>query len=195
MSGFFQKFTLYELVVMAVMAALDIATKQIVAPIAHIVCGPFAIPSGALAGGFYMMWIVIGYGIVRKPGAALIISTIQALLVFFTGVVGSHGIMSLFTYICPGMAVELVLIITRHRCCCAGCCALAGIAANMTGTACVNIVFFRAPGVYLILVRNEETLGYFTKGGTGPMRAVFCDDTYGNRSIKYLTKIDCRTGK
>ena len=40
MSGFFQKFTLYELVVMAVMAALDIATKQIVAPIAHIVCGP-----------------------------------------------------------------------------------------------------------------------------------------------------------
>ena len=104
MSGFFQKFTLYELVVMAVMAALDIATKQIVAPIAHIVCGPFAIPSGALAGGFYMMWIVIGYGIVRKPGAALIISTIQALLVFFTGVVGSHGIMSLFTYICPGMA-------------------------------------------------------------------------------------------
>ena len=163
MSGFFQKFTLYELGVMAVMAALDIATKQIVAPIAHIVCGPFAIPSGALAGGFYMMWIVIGYGIVRKPGAALIISTIQALLVFFTGVVGSHGIMSLFTYICPGMAVELVLIITRHRCCCA----LAGIAANMTGTACVNIVFFRAPGVYLILVLAMAALSGLAGGITG----------------------------
>lgn len=167
MSGFFQKFTLYELVIMAVMAALDIATKQIVAPLAHIVCGPFAIPSGALAGGFYMMWIIIGYGIVRKPGTALIISIIQALLVIFTGVVGSHGIMSLFTYICPGLAVELVLIITRHRCCCAGCCALAGIAANMTGTACVNIVFFRAPGVYLILVLAMAALSGLAGGITG----------------------------
>ena len=167
MSGFFQKFTLYELVIMAVMAALDIATTQIVAPLAHIVCGPFAIPSGALAGGFYMMWIIIGYGIVRKPGTALIISIIQALLVIFTGVVGSHGIMSLFTYICPGLAVELVLIITRHRCCCAGCCALAGIAANMTGTACVNIVFFRAPGVYLILVLAMAALSGLAGGITG----------------------------
>lgn len=167
MSSFFQKFTLYELVVMAVMAALDIATKQIVAPIAHIVCGPFAIPSGALAGGFYMMWIVIGYGIVRKPGTALVISIIQALLVIFTGVVGSHGIMSLFTYICPGLAVELVLIITRHRCCCAGCCALAGIAANMTGTACVNIVFFRAPGAYLALVLAMAALFGLAGGITG----------------------------
>ena len=167
MSRFFQKFTLYELVIMAVMAALDIATKQIVAPLAHIVCGPFAIPSGALAGGFYMMWIIIGYGIVRKPGTALIISIIQALLVIFTGVVGSHGIMSLFTYICPGLAVELVLIITRHRCCCAGCCALAGIAANMTGTACVNIVFFRAPGVYLILVLAMAALSGLAGGITG----------------------------
>ena len=167
MSRFFQKFTLYELVIMAVMAALDIATKQIVAPLAHIVCGPFAIPSGALAGGFYMMWIIIGYGIVRKPGTAIIISIIQALLVIFTGVVGSHGIMSLFTYICPGLAVELVLVIIRHRCCCAGCCALAGIAANMTGTACVNIVFFRAPGVYLILVLAMAALSGLAGGITG----------------------------
>ncbi len=30
MNRLFQKFTLYELVIMAVMAALDIATKQIV---------------------------------------------------------------------------------------------------------------------------------------------------------------------
>lgn len=52
-----------------------------------------------------------------------------------------------------------------------------------------------ASRVLVAYSRNEETLGYFTKGGTGPMRAVFCDDTYGNRSIKYLTKIDCRTGK
>lgn len=159
MSKFFERFTLYELVVMAVMAALGIAIKPIVVPLAHIVCGPLMIPSGALAGGLYMMWLVIGYGLVKKPGTALIISVIQALLVIFTGIVGSHGIMSLLTYILPGLAVEIVMIIARLT----GCktrtdsvgligCSIAGLFANMTGTATVNIVFFQAPGVYLILI-------------------------------------------
>ena len=98
------------------------------------------------------MWLVIGYGIVKKPGTSTIIATIQALLVLFTGVVGSHGVMSLLTYIAPGLAVDLVLLIIGHRACCRSCAAIAGAAANVTGTACVNVVFFQAPGVYLILI-------------------------------------------
>ena len=152
MGRFFEKFTLYELVVTAVMAALGIAIKPIVVPLAHIVCGPLMIPSGALAGGLYMMWLVIGYGIVRKPGTALIISVIQALLVIFTGIIGSHGIMSLLTYILPGLAVEFVMLVSRHRGGCVGCCAIAGLLSNAVGTATVNIIFFQAPGIYLVLI-------------------------------------------
>lgn len=164
MKKFFDRFRLFELVILAVMAAVGIAIKPILVPLAHIVCGPFMIPAGALAGGFYMMWIVIGYGLVQKRGSALIISVIQALLVIFTGVVGSHGIMSLFTYIIPGIAVEAILLLLRHKCCCIGCCILAGIAANVAGTACVNIVFFQAPGVYLILILSVAALSGMTGG-------------------------------
>lgn len=39
---------------------------------------------------------------------------------------------------------------------------------------------------------NGDTLGYYTKGGTGPLRCIFIKDTFGNRSIQYLTTIDCR---
>ncbi len=39
--------------------------------------------------------------------------------------------------------------------------------------------------------KDGETLGYFTKGGTGPLRCVMLEDSYGNRSIKYLTEINC----
>lgn len=152
MNKLFQKFSLYELVVMAVLAALGIAIKTVVKPLAQIICGPFMIPAGTLAGGLYMMWMIVGYGMIKKPGTALIISVIQALLVIFTGSIASHGMMSLITYVAPGLAIELIYLIIRHRGCCVGCCAIGGMVANVVGVACVNIIFFRAPDVYLILV-------------------------------------------
>lgn len=152
MSKILQKFTVYDLVMIAVMAALGIAIKPVVVPLAHIISGPLMIPSGAFAGGLYMMWLVVAYGIVGKPGTSTLVALIQALLVMFTGIVGSHGVMSLFTYIAPGLVMDLILLLIGHRVCCRGCAVIAGAAANMTGTACVNVVFFQAPGVYLILI-------------------------------------------
>jgi len=158
MSRLLKRFSVYDLVVMAVMASIGIAIKPVVVPLAHIVTAPLMIPSGAFVGGLYMMWLVIGYGIVKKPGTATIIALIQALLVLITGVVGSHGLMSLFTYTAPGLVMDAVLLLTGHRVCCRGCAVLAGAAANVTGTACVNIVFFHAPGIYLILILSAAAL-------------------------------------
>jgi len=152
MKRLLQKFTVYDLVVMAIMAALGIAIKPVVVPLAHLISGPLMIPSGAFAGGLYMMWIVIGYGIVKKPGTATIIALVQALLVMFTGVVGSHGIMSLLTYVAPGLAVDITFLLIGHRACCRYCDIIAGAVANVTGTACVNVIFFQAPGAYLVLI-------------------------------------------
>ena len=163
MSKILSKFRIYDLVTIAVMAALGIAIKPIVVPLAHIVAGPLMIPSGALAGGLYMMWLVIGYGIVGKPGTATLIALIQALFVILSGVVGSHGIMSLLTYLAPGIVMDLTLLIIRHRVCCRPCAIIAGAMANMTGTACVNLVFFQAPGIYLVLILAVALLS----GGIG----------------------------
>lgn len=40
--------------------------------------------------------------------------------------------------------------------------------------------------------KEGETLGYYTKGGTGPMRCIFSEDSFGMRCINYLVKINCR---
>ncbi|MGI6737139.1 MAG: ECF transporter S component [Anaerovoracaceae bacterium] len=152
MRRFFRRFTVYDLVIMAIMAAIGIAIKPVVVPLAHLITGPLMIPSGALAGGLYMMWLVIGYGIVRKPGTSTLIALVQAILVVITGVVGSHGVLSFFTYLMPGLVMDLLLLVTGHRVCCRGCAVMSGLAANVTGTVCVNVVFFQAPGVYLILI-------------------------------------------
>ncbi len=50
-----------------------------------------------------------------------------------------------------------------------------------------------ADTILIAYAQDGDTLGYYTQGDTGPMRAVFTEDTYGNRSVQYLTRIDVRT--
>ncbi|GAG99538.1 unnamed protein product, partial [marine sediment metagenome] len=52
---FLQRFSLFDLVIIAMVAALGIATKPVITPLVHIITGPLFIPGGAIAGGFYMM--------------------------------------------------------------------------------------------------------------------------------------------
>jgi ABC-type thiamin/hydroxymethylpyrimidine transport system permease subunit len=134
-----------------------------VVPLAHIITGPLYIPGGVIAGGFYMMWIVLGAGMVGRLGTATLISVVQAIMVISMGIFGTHGIMSLMTYVLPGLAVDLVLFVSRHRGCCLGCCFVSGIAANIAGTFLVNLVFFRLPLIPLILSLSSAALS----GGLG----------------------------
>lgn len=147
-----RRFSTYDLVLIAVMAALGVATKPIVVPLAHLITGPLFIPGGSLAGGLYMFWLVVGLGLVRKYGAATLIGLVQALMVIGTGVIGSHGLMSLVSYTLPGVAVDVGLfLIGRHKACCLVCCFIGGMLANLAGTLTVNLIFFQLPLIPLLL--------------------------------------------
>ena len=151
MNKLLQKFTVRELILIAAMAALGVAVKPIVVPLAHLVSTPLMIPGGAFAGGLYMMWLVVAFGLTGKRGSATLVGVIQAILVTVTGISGSHGIMSLVSYTLPGIAIDLGLLIMRHRACCLLCCVIAGLLANATGTAVVNLIFFSLPALPLAL--------------------------------------------
>lgn len=161
------RFSLFDLIIIAMMAALGIAIKPVVVPLAHIITGPLFIPSGAVAGGFYMMWLVLGFGLTGKRGTATLIALVQALLVTGTGLVGSHGAMSLFTYTVPGIMADLGLLLIGHRVCCSPCSFLAGMLANMGGTIMVNLVYFRLPWIPLVLALSAAALS----GGLGGILA------------------------
>ncbi|MEN6390019.1 MAG: ECF transporter S component [Syntrophomonas sp.] len=157
------KFTVFDLIIIAMMAALGIAIKPVVVPLAHIISGPLFIPSGAVAGGFYMLWLVLGAGLTGKRGTAALIAITQALVVTATGMVGSHGAMSLLTYSVPGIAADLGLLLIGHRACCSPCSFLAGMLANAGGTTMVNFVYFRLPLIPLVLTLSVAALS----GGLG----------------------------
>ena len=146
-----EKFTVRDLVLIAAMSALGIAIKPVVVPLAHVVSTPLMIPGGALAGGLYMMWIVVAFGLTGKHGTALLVGFVQAILVMITGVSGSHGAMSLISYTMPGLLVDVVFLILRRGIDSLPLAMLAGMLANLAGTICVNIIFFSLPLIPLLL--------------------------------------------
>jgi len=164
---FLDRFSVYDLIVIAMVSALGIAVKPIIVPLAHIISGPLFIPSGAVAGGFYMMWLVLGFGITGRRGTMTMIGFVQAILVMATGIAGSHGVISVLTYTMPGIVADLGLLLIGHRVCCLPCAFLAGMLCNLAGTATVNLVYFRLPAIPLLLSLSSAAL----TGGLGGLIA------------------------
>lgn len=146
-----RRFSIRDLILSASMAALGLAIKPVIVPIAHMISGPLMIPGGSLAGGLYMMWLVVAFGLTRKRGTATLTGLTQAIIVIIIGMNGSHGIMSLFSYTLPGVAIDLGLLLLRHRIDGPVTSFIAGLLANITGTICVNMIFFSLPLIPLLL--------------------------------------------
>ncbi len=148
-------------------AAMGIAIKTIIVPLAQIITGPLFIPGGVVAGGFYMAFLVLGESITQKWGSATVIALIQGAVVTITGALGSHGAASIFTYTAPGLAIDFVYLLIRHRADCAMCCFIGGVVANMAGSFSVNLAIFNLSFVPLMLSLAASALS----GGLGGLVA------------------------
>ena len=158
-----KRFRVYDLMVIALMAALGIATKPLIVPLTHMITGPLFIPGGAIAGGFYMFWLVLAAGLIGKRGTASLVGLTQALMVIITGAFGSHGLVSIVTYSLPGLVIDGLFLIFRRRWTTLYDFFIAGVLANLTGTYLSNLVFFRLPLVPLLM----SLAGAIFSGGLG----------------------------
>lgn len=167
MRGFLKRFSMFDLAVISLTAAMGIGIKPIIVPLVHIITGPLYIPGGAAAGGFYMLWIVLGLGMTGKIGTATLIGLIQGLMVMITGVYGTHGAVSLITYTLPGLLTDAgALILGRSFITPAGFFIL-GLLANISGTLLSSFIFFRLPLIPLLLSLSAAALS----GGLGGLIA------------------------
>jgi len=167
MNKFLNRFSMFELVVISLTAALGIAVKPIIVPLVHIITGPLYIPGGAAAGGFYMLWLVLGLGLTRKIGTGTLIGLVQALLVIITGAYGNHGAISIITYTVPGIMIDLGVKLLGKKFMTPTGFFILGLLANITGTMLSNLVFFRLPVIPLLLSLCAASLS----GGLGGLIA------------------------
>ena len=126
-----------DLVLMALFASLGLATKNILHPLIGPLMGAIYVPTGAATGGLYMMWPVMAFGFVRKPGAATMVSLTQAFISLILPY-GNFGLLSFVIYLGPGLAIDGFFLLLRHKACCLGCCMGASAVANVVGTVLVG---------------------------------------------------------
>jgi ABC-type thiamin/hydroxymethylpyrimidine transport system permease subunit len=137
-----------DIVLMALFASLGLATKNIIHPLIATITGPLYVPTGAVAGGVYMMWPVMAYGFIRKLGAATMVSLTQAFISLLLPF-GNFGLLSFVIYLAPGLAIDGFFLLSRHKACCAACCIGAAAAANVVGTVLVGALVLALPGIVL----------------------------------------------
>lgn len=145
-----KKYSTRDLIYIAVMSALGLAVKPIVTPLVHIVSAPLLIPGGSLAGGLYMLWMVLLLTLVKKSGAALLMGITQAFVMIGLGYFGSHGVVSLLSYTLPALAMEIIWLIWQNadrvelHC-------LLNACGNMSGALVVTLLVMRLPLLPAIL--------------------------------------------
>jgi ABC-type thiamin/hydroxymethylpyrimidine transport system permease subunit len=141
----------------AIFASLGLATKNVIHPIVAAVTGVLYIPTGAVSGGLYMMWPVMAYGFIRKPGAATTVSLIQAFISLILPY-GNFGIFSFIIYLLPGLAIDGVFLISRHKACCFACCVAASAVANVVGTVLVGALVLVLPWLVLAFLSTVAAI-------------------------------------
>ena len=167
MKRWLSKFTLFHLILIAVLAALGVGVKPVVSTLAHLVTGPLFIPGGAVAGVIYMLFLVLAVSLTGAKGAGTLCGLCQALLAMLLGMAGSLGVMSLVIYTPPGFAADLMFLLLARKKPNLPACVFAGLLANVVGTVSMNFVAFSLPLVPLLLSLSAAALS----GGLGGVAA------------------------
>ena len=135
----------------ALMAALGLGTKQLVRPLVSLITIPLLIPGGALAGGFYMLWLILTKRFVPKFGSGIFFGLVQALVVMIMPF-GSHGIFTFITYSLPGLAADIIEIIFRKMKSKWLTSMVEGAVSNLVGTIAVSSIIFELSVEVLLFV-------------------------------------------
>ncbi len=102
-----KKISTLDAVLVVLMAATGLAIKPVIGPLFKIIGSAFLLPTGSLAGIIYMLFPMLALLIVRQIGTATLTGLIQGIIVMMIGIYGSHGILSLMTYVVPGFFIDL----------------------------------------------------------------------------------------
>lgn len=150
MMAFFKKFTAQDLLYIALLSALGLVIKPIVTPLVHLISTPLMVPGGSLAGGFYMLWIVLAIVIIGKFGTGILVGLTQAIVIISLGYFGNHGVVSILSYTLPGVAADIVYLFYKradlvylHILLC--------VVANLAGTLVVTLLIMRLATIPLII--------------------------------------------
>ncbi len=145
-----KKFSTLDAVFIVLMAACGLVIKPIVGPLTKVIGSALFLSSGSIAGMIYFIFPQLSLLIVRQFGAALLTGLIQGIVIMITGIYGSHGILSVITYVVPCFFIEVTYwIISRFNK--EWLYFLPGAMGNLSGNYIIALLFLHLPTVPLVV--------------------------------------------
>lgn len=146
-----KKFTLRQLVFMAVCCDLGLFSKRLITPLTNILTDALHIPGG-IGTSFSLMFLVIAAAMLAVPGVASVMGAVQSGLALGLGMVGSMGALSPIGYILPGLVIDLVLFLGKKASVDRSVLLLtANMLGALTASLTANLIVFRLWGIVLLL--------------------------------------------
>ncbi|MBD3288268.1 hypothetical protein GF337_05650 [candidate division KSB1 bacterium] len=103
-----------DAVFVTLMAACGLAIKPVVGPLSKLISTMLLLPGGSFAGAVYMLFPMLALLVVREKGTASLVGLIQGVIVTVSGIYGSHGILSIITYLFPCLAIDASYILLQR---------------------------------------------------------------------------------
>ncbi|MDR0817135.1 MAG: ECF transporter S component [Clostridiales Family XIII bacterium] len=146
------KYVLFDYIIIALLAAAGVVVKPYISTAVHFISTPLMIPGGTLAGGLYMLWLVLAFAVTGKHGSPSLVGLVQAVTVMISGISAMPWIVTLISYTVSGVAADLVLLLSSfvfkvpfNKATAFFAC----MAANIAGTLVVSKAIFALPALYL----------------------------------------------
>lgn len=137
-----KNYTLRDLIHITLFAAIATVSKVPLRAASNFFASTFGLPGGIINGMYYMFWIIAAYALVGKKGTATLFCLVQALLSLY---LSSFPAIKVITFLPPGLAVDALYWILRHRACCKGCMIMGGAVANIAGALAMALLFLKVP--------------------------------------------------
>ena len=108
-----KKISTLDAVFIVLMAACGLVLKPIIGPLTKLIGSALFLSSGSFAGIIYMIFPMLALLVVRQFGSATLTGLIQGIIILVTGIYGSHGILSLVTYVVPCLFIDSAYFLVR----------------------------------------------------------------------------------
>jgi hypothetical protein len=145
-----KKISTLDAVFIVLMSACGLALKPIIGPLTKVIGSVLFLSSGAISGMIYFIFPLLALLIVKQFGAAMLTGLTQGIIIMITGIFGSHGILSIVTYVIPCFFIDISFFLIKkfNK---EWLIFLPGAMGNLSGNYIIAILFLHLPTIPLII--------------------------------------------
>jgi len=158
-----KKISTLDAVFIVLMASCGLVLKPIIGPLTKLIGSALFLSSGSFAGMIYYIFPILALLVVRQFGSATLTGLIQGIIILVTGIYGSHGILSLITYVVPCLFIDLAYVFIKKSDK-EWLIFFPGAMGNLSGNFIVAVIFLHLPTIPLIVTL---IISFVFGGGAG----------------------------